>query len=251
MPESPRISFVRPGLLVLQVLLLLTACAHREPEPATPVMAEWSARELPGKRATRYAMAKRDGRPCVLAQAEQSASLWRRKLQLDADRLSRIEFDWWLGPSEPRASVLVPETDDAAARLVLAFDGDVQRLSMRNRMVFELAQTLTGEAPPYATLMYVWDSSAPPETLVISAHSDRVRKIVVGSGANAKGRWQRFARDVRADFERAFAEKPGRLVGAAFMTDADNTRSRNEACYGELQFRDAAMHSLPGSLELR
>lgn len=231
------------------VATALAACAHREPVPAPSP--DWSARELPGKRATRYELAQRDGRTCILARADRSASLWRRRLHLETDILATVEFDWWLGPSEPRASVVEPETDDAQARLVLAFDGDARKLSMRNRMLFDLAQTLTGEAPPFATLMYVWDSRAPVGTVVISAHSDRVRKIVIGSGLAQAGHWQRFERDVQADFRLAFQEPPGTLIGAAFMTDADNTRSRNEACYGSLRFFDAAHQRLPGGLEMR
>lgn len=238
------------------IALLLAACATA-PEPPAPAAAPtdpalqaWSARELPGKRATRYSLARRDGRACVLAQAERSASLWRRPLRLEAGQVSGLEFDWWVGGHQKLATVSEPETDDAAARLVLAFEGDTSRLSWRNRALFEMAQTLTGEAPPFATLMYVWDAKAAPETLVISQRSDRIRKIVVGSGPlPGAARWQRFQRDVAADYQRAFGEAPGALIGAAFMTDADNTGSRVEACYGSLVFRDAAQRSLPGSLQ--
>lgn len=240
-------------LVVAVAALLLSACAQQPVQTLalSAQMPDWSARELPGKRATRYSLGQREGRRCLLAQAEQSASLWRRPLLLTSQALGSIEFDWWFVAPDPRSTVTAPESDDAPLRLVLAFDGDAQRLSMRNRMMFELAQTLTGEAPPYATLMYVWDASAAPETIVVSAHSDRVRKIVIGSGTAGAGRWQRFERDVQADFRRAFQEAPGTLVGVAFMTDADNTRGRNEACYGPLLFRDAAgSQSLSGSLKL-
>ena len=238
----------RSCLLLVPVLLMLGCAQIPERAPQEPVLEGWSARELPGKRVTRYSLAQREGRACVHAQADQSASLWRRRLQLDPQQLGPLEFDWWIAGQPGGATVTDPETDDASARLVLAFDGDASRLSTRNRMMFELAHTLSGEAPPFATLMYVWDAQAAPETVVISRRSDRVRKIVVGSGPSAKPRWQRFKRDVAADYQRAFGERPGTLIGAAFMTDADNTRSRAEACYGELVFRDAEQRSLPGSL---
>jgi hypothetical protein len=235
------------------VLLLLQACAHQQsqeaPTPAEPLLEQgWSARQLPGKRATRYSLAQREGHACLLARADQSASLWRRSLKLDPQQVSQLEFDWWIARHEGRATVTEPELDDASARLVLAFDGDAARLSARNRMLFELAQTLSGEAPPFATLMYVWDAKAAPGTVVISRRSDRVRKIVVGSGAIGEPQWRRFRRDVMADFQLAFGEPPGTLIGAAFMTDGDNTGSRAEACYGALVFRDAQQRSLPGSL---
>jgi hypothetical protein len=229
------------------VLLLLGAmggCATQrvaEVAPTTELQGPaWSAQVLPGKRETRYEVAHRGGRRCLLAQADKSASLWRRRLKVDAASLDKIEFDWWLGTAEPQATVTSPEADDAPARLVLAFDGDSGRLSPRNRLMFELMETLTGEPPPFATLMYVWDGQAAAETVVVNAHSDRVRKIVLGSGADQHGRWQRFARDVRADYRRAYGEEPGALIGVALMTDADNTRGRSEACYGMLKMNGMA-----------
>lgn len=241
--------------LFAALALTLWGCAQTPPQtppqpPATePALAGWSARELPGKRLTRYSMARREGQACVLAQAERSASLWRRSLRLEAQQLGLVEFAWWITALQSSATVTDPDLDDAPARLVLAFDGDASRLSVRNRMLFELAHTMTGEAPPFATLMYVWDAKAAPETVVISQRSDRIRKIVVGSGPAGAPRWQRFSRDVAADYQKAFGEAPGALIGAAFMTDGDNTGSRAEACYGSVVFRDERRQSLPGSLE--
>ena len=232
--------------------LLLAACAQAPKAPPSaaqrPELDGWVMRELPGKRKTNYSLAERGGRPCVLAHAERSVSMWRRRLQLDVRQVERLEFDWWIASHQQDATVAAPETDDAPARLLLAFDGDVARLSARNRMLFELAETVSGEAPPFATLMYVWDAKAAPETLVVSRRSDRIRKIVVGSGPAEPARWRRFERDVAADYRRAFGEEPGPLVGAAFMTDGDNTGTRAEACYGAMVFRDAQQRSLPGSL---
>jgi hypothetical protein len=215
-----------------------------------PALAGWSLRELPGKRLTQYSYARRADRACVLAQASRSVSLWRRHLQLPADQIGALQFDWWIGSHEARATVTAPDTDDAPARLLLGFEGDEAKLSMRNRMQFEMVQALTGEAPPYATLMYVWDARAAPETVVISARSDRIRKIVVGSGREGQGSWQRLRRDVRADYQRAFGEAPGKLVSMALMTDADNTASRAEACYGSILLLDAGNEPLAGSLQL-
>lgn len=217
-----------------------------------PALADWSARKLPGKKITRYSFAQRGGRACVLAEAAQSVSLWRRALDLPAEDLRMLEFDWWIAARESldaRATVTAAGTDDAPARLLLGFDGDESRLSMGNRMQFELVQALTGEAPPFATLMYVWDAAALPETVVVSARSDRIRKIVVGSGIG-DGRWQRLRRDVRADYLRAFGEEPGRLISMAMMTDADNTASQAEACYGNILLLDGDERALEGSLQL-
>lgn len=234
------------------VILGVSACStFQSPQGQTaevPALQGWSARALPGKQATRYSVAQRGGRPCVLAQAQNSVSLWRREVAVPAGDISRIEFDWWITRQSRLSSVAQAHSDDAAARIVLGFEGDEARLPLRNRMQFDLVRTLTGESPPFATLMYVWDAQAEPETLIVSSRSDRVRKIVVGRGDGAQGRWQRISRDLQADFVRAYGEAPGRLISLAMMTDADNTASQTEACYGGIRLFDKQGSLLEGSL---
>ena len=241
--------------LSLGLLGLLFGCAAPTPKPDSggvmpSSLVDWSARELPGKQKTHYAFARRAGRDCVLAKAVQSVSLWRRPLKIAPEQVEALQFDWWIHQLEVRATVAEADTDDAPARLLLGFDGDSSKLSLRNRMQFELVETLTGEAPPFATLMYVWDANAAPETVIISSRSDRIRKIVVGSGKQGMGSWQRLRRDIRADFQKAFGEAPGTLTSMAMMTDGDNTGSRAEACYGSILLLDSMQQTLGGSLQL-
>jgi len=251
------------GLLGCQSLLILIAsvflggCAHQtgvDSRPAAPsaLLADWSARELPGKKSTRYDLVQRAGRACVRAQAKESASLWRRGMNQPTQQVASLQFDWWIGEFSTRASVVDADTDDAPARLLIGFDGDAGKLSMRNRMQFDLVRTLTGESPPYALLMYVWDANAPVDTLVTSTRSDRIRKIVVGSGPRSPAHqgWASFKRDLVADFTRAFGEAPGPLISMALMTDGDNTRSRSDACYGDILLLDSQGQVLPGSLKM-
>jgi hypothetical protein len=211
--------------------MLLAACAT---PPAPPPNADWHMVTLPGKALTRYEWVEKAGRPAWHARADTSASMWRRKVHIDAARLGEIEFAWWVPALIPAAQLGSIEGGDAPARVMFAFAGDDSRLSARNRMMFELARTVTGEAPPYATLMYVWDNHAPLDTVIMNPRSDRIRKLVVERGDHRLGQWLGYKRDLAADFRRAFGEEPGDLVAIGLMTDADNTRSRAEAWYGEV-----------------
>ena len=58
------------------------------------------------------------------------------------------------------------------------------------------------------------------------------RKLVLESGPQHLGRWLDYERDIKADFEMAFGEAPGALVGIGIMTDTDNTRGQALAWYG-------------------
>jgi hypothetical protein len=164
--------------------------------------------------------------------SEHSASLWRRHVHLAPASLGRVRFSWWVQDVIAGASVADAAREDAPARVIFAFAGDRARLPLRTRMLFDLAEALTGEQPPFATLMYVWDAHAPVGSVIINPRSDRIRKIVVDSGPAELRRWRDHQRDLTADFRLAFGEEPGTLTSIALMTDSDNTHSQAQAWYG-------------------
>ena len=129
------------------------------------------------------------------------------------------------------------DLDDAPVRVVLAFEGDRSTFSPKNAMLNELTRLVSGEDMPYATLMYVWCNQRPVGSVIHNPHTDRIRKIVVESGARGLKQWNSYERDIRADFERAFGEAPGALVGIGLMTDSDNTQSNAVAWYGPIALR--------------
>lgn len=198
--------------------------------------AAWRHFALPGKRGTHYSAQHLDEREAVHAQADGSASLWRQPLLKAPDELGWLHFSWKVPALIPDANMAVRETDDSPVRIVLAFDGDRSRLSPQSQMLSDLARALTGEALPYATLMYVWSNDQPTESVILNPRTDRIRKVVVESGGARLNRWLDYTRDVRADYERAFGEPPGALLSVAFMTDADNTQSKTMAWYGPVSW---------------
>jgi hypothetical protein len=218
----------------------MAGCAHGPTAPPTAsTPPQWHPFTLPGKRETRYLPAQKEGRACWHAQADASASMLRRQFEGRPIDGLHAEFSWWVPRTISEADLGRAESSDSPARVAFAFAGDMSRLSARTRMQFQMAEMLTGELPPYATLMYVWSNHAPLETVFTSARTDRVRKIVVESGESHLRRWRSYRRDLSADFHRAFGERPGPLVGIGLMTDADNTGSTAEAWYGDVLLRPA------------
>jgi hypothetical protein len=197
--------------------------------------AQWEAVALPGKLRTAFKLDKRDQRPALLADAQSSASMLRQRLNVPAEQLGRLQFQWQIEGLIAQADMGDRESEDSPVRLILAFEGDRSRFSAKNAMLSDLTEALTGEPLPYATLMYVWCNHRPVETVIVNPRTDRVRKLVVESGPQHVKQWRHHQRDVRADFEKAFGEPPGALVGMAIMTDTDNTRSHIRAWYGDIQ----------------
>lgn len=156
----------------------------------------------------------------------------RRTLRVEPAALSKLRFSWKVPALIEGADLTQRHADDSPVRIVLAFEGDRSTFSAKNAMLSELALALTGEPLPYATLMYVWGTHSTPESVIINTRTDRIRKLVIESGSGRLGRWLDYERDIRADYEKAFGEAPGALVGVAIMTDSDNTRQKTKAWYG-------------------
>jgi hypothetical protein len=160
--------------------------------------------------------------------------LLRKSVHVPASELDGIRFSWKVPELIPNADLGVRDVADSPVRVVLAFEGDRSRFSAKNSMLSEMARLLTGEPMPYATLMYVWCNTRAPGSVITSPRTDRIRKIVVESGSQNLNQWLDYERNIRADFEKAFGEAPGALVGIALMTDSDNTHTKASAWYGKV-----------------
>lgn len=214
-----------PGTSMEPGSLLVTPATH---VPWTPLL--W-----PGKQNAPFVATTYEGRPALHVSADRSMSILRQRLGEHTLQPDQIRFSWAVDRLFAEADIGVAGQDDAPVRIVLAFDGDRSRLTPRARMQSELSRAVLGEEMPYATLTYVWCNTRPVGTVLVSPRTDRVRKMVVESGADRVGRWLEYERDVAQDFRTAFGEEPGPLIGIALMTDADNTGERINAWYGALQ----------------
>jgi hypothetical protein len=179
---------------------------------------------------------RQEGRDAVAVMAASSASMLRSKVRIEPAELGSVRFSWKVPQLIAGADMGLRDTDDSPVRIVLTFEGDRRsRFSAGDAMLSELVRTVTGEELPYATLMYVWCNRRAPGTLITSPRTNRIRKMVVESGAKKLNQWLDYERDIRADYERAFGEAPGALVGIGIMTDSDNTRSTAQAWYGPVR----------------
>ena len=202
--------------------------------PLSGPIANWQHQVFPGKQPTRYAYAREGDRDAIQSFAQSSASALRHKVFLSFEQLGQLQFSWKVPDLIPNADMAMRDADDSPARVVLVFDGDRNKFSVKNAMLSELAQTLTGEPMPYATLMYVWCNTRAPGTVIINPRTDRIRKLVVESGKGRLNQWLDYQRDIAADFEQAFGEPPGALLGIGIMTDTDNTHSKAHSWYGPI-----------------
>jgi hypothetical protein len=239
------------AVAVVVLAMLLGACSHITKDAAsdaTPTETEavkaeqndffagWRHYSLPGKAATIYSLDRLDGRLALTAKAGTSASMMRSDVAIPATQLDEVSFSWQVPQLIDTADLAERDGDDSPVRVVLVFEGDKKKFSAKNAMLSELAQVLTGEPLPYATLMYVWCNKRPAGSVVVNPRTDRIRSIVVESGKKNLRQWRDYKRKIRNDFEKAFGETPGKLLSVAVMTDSDNTKTEISAAYGEVKF---------------
>ena len=168
--------------------------------------------------------------------ADGSASGLRYELSLDLKQTPLLRWQWKVSDLIADADNTRRDLEDAPVRLILVFAGDRASLPFRERLIADQVRLLTGNELPYATLMYIWENRQPEGSVIDNTYTSRVKMIVAQSGRAGVGQWQTRERDVVADFERAFGEPPGRLIGVSVMTDTDNTGGHAVAYYGGFQF---------------
>jgi hypothetical protein len=68
-----------------------------------------------------------------------------------------------------------------------------------------------------------------------SNRSKRIKMLVVANASSGIGQWQSFKRNIVEDFEKAYGEKPGRLIGVGVLTDTDSSGEKVDTWYGDIQ----------------
>ena len=192
-------------------------------------------RIAPYKKNTIYRLENYQGRTVLSANSKTSASGLAVKLRPRSAQNLWLQWEWKAVKAVSQADNADKQHDDAPLRILVAFDGNKSKLSLKEKLNFEMANLISGQEMPYATLMYIWSGKTPINTILDSAHTSRLKMIVVDSGWETVGEWRKHERDLTADFKLAYGENPGNVIGIALLTDTDNTKSETRALYGDIE----------------
>ena len=243
-----------PAPLVVALLVLQAGCGLIARKPTAPPRATqvtpfsvgvpggawpggWQNAAVTKLREPSHYALVRDGGTTVLEGiAAGSASGLVQRLDIDPNERPMLVWRWKLIQPVDGADTTRRSGEDAPLRIMVSFDGDVQKLPFNERLFFDQAKAVWGVDVPYATLEYVWGSGAAVGTVVVNSYTSRVRIVLVESGPEPSRQWVTEARDVVADFRRAFGEEPGRITAIAIYTDADATGAQSQGRYGDIAF---------------
>ncbi|MDP1537129.1 MAG: DUF3047 domain-containing protein [Burkholderiales bacterium] len=221
--------------LAVEVGLVVAAFSTARPGGALP--AGWAPLAAANiKNLTRYTLVDDNSVTVLRAESQAGASGLSRALRVNPAEWPWLRWRWKIDNLIADADLRTRDGDDFPARLYVMFDYPLEKLPFLERNKLRLARALFDPHLPAATLCYVWDGKASVGTLVSSAYTDRVKLIVVESGAARVKRWVEVERNVAADFRTAFGEDPPTVSAIAIATDTDNTGAFATTHFGDIMF---------------
>ncbi len=206
--------------------------------PNDPSAAPWHPVVIRFKTPTQYSRAEISGVPCILGEANASWSLLGANVPGRQSGASTLSWRWYVPNLVAGADNQSRDKDDAPARVVIAFKGDREKIDAIDRSNMNMAKLIGGWEIPFASIQYIWEPDAKPETVIPHHTVSRIKKIVVRSGEPGLSSWVSVIRDVRADYRRAFnGEEPGDIESVALMTDTDTMHGTARACYADIRLQ--------------
>lgn len=229
--------------LAMLVALAQSATPAADPAPFSAMRpgealpGAWSPLSLPRVPPPEFALVADEGVTVLRSRANAAAGTVAHALAHDVAVRPVLRWRWKVDRVVEKADLATKAGDDFAARVYVFFDVPAGSLPVGARLGIFLARNLYGASLPTAALCYVWDNRHPPGTTRWNPYTDRVRTVVLRSGA--PGAWAEESRDLEADFREAFgAEWKGpvpRVTGIAIGNDTDQTGERVTAWFGDFR----------------
>jgi hypothetical protein len=186
------------------------------------------------KRPTEYRLERDAGRPVIHAHAAAAALALAHEAPPDWPMRPMLHWRGKISHPLEGANNHVGAQEDAAARVVLTFEGKRHTLGLVDQAALAIGSHFAGRDMAYATLMYIWSNRDPVGTIIDNPHTSRVKMIVAANGPG--GSWQAATVNWAEDYRRCFGEAPEQLTGYGVLTDTDNTGETVDAWYGDIGF---------------
>ena len=158
-----------------------------------------------------------DGQGYVLRMKSRSASFGvERGVDIDVSKFPYLDWKWKVAELPRGGDFRHSRTDDQAAQVLIVFS---------DRRV----------------LSYIWDSTAPKDTVQSASNIPLVHifAFVCRSGAADLNQWVTESRNVAADYSRAYGHPAPNVKGIRLQINSQHTGTEAESYFGDVAFRSA------------
>jgi hypothetical protein len=154
-----------------------------------------------------------EGRPALRLVTANEAIRVGRPLKVDIKQTPWLSWEWKPLVLPQGGDARNRRTNDQAARVMIVFEG------------------MKGVA-------YLWDTTAPVGTEVEPDLLEMFQRvlIVVRSGPDGLGRWDRQRRNVHDDYVRVFGEEPKLTNWIGFESHSNDTHTKSATLFGRASF---------------
>jgi hypothetical protein len=192
----------------------------------TGVPSGWRPYEtLGGRPAYDFTVVEEAGRRALLLKSHDEHSTIAKEVRVDLRATPILEWTWRIMRLPEGADIRRRDTSDLTGHLFVVWP----------RFPGPLRSRLVG---------YVWDASAPAETMQRSRKTGAVTFFVTRSGTADLNRWLTERRNVYEDYRRAFGEYPESPSAVAISIDTNDSHSETEALLGRILFTAGSADAL-------
>jgi hypothetical protein len=178
------------------------------------VPAPWDLSIKKGKAYTK--VISENGDHFLHMKSTKSSFALERELAVDASEYPYVTWTWKALTLPQEGDVREKGHNDQALQFIIGFKGD-------------------------RALGYIWDTNAPPGTIVNESYpwpiGLTVKVIVVNSGTSETGKWLTLTRNLHADYKNLFGEAPPRMEGVRLQMNTQHTGGSAEGFFGKIIFR--------------
>ena len=176
----------------------------------------WEVRTFAGT--TDYSVGPVDGRLVLIADSQQSASAYYKKIKIDLEKTPILNWSWQkLIPIDP-GNEMVKKGDDFVARIYMV---KIDELVIWDTLA----------------LNYVWSYQHHKNDVWDSPFAGKKSKMLSQRDASdPQAVWFTEKRNVLMDFKRLLGKEIRHIDGVAIMTDSDNSGLSARALYGDIFF---------------
>lgn len=163
-------------------------------------------------------------------------------------QVKTLQFAWRLDKPLMRSNLKTKATEDAALKVCLSFDMPIDRVPVGERLLFRLAQLLSRDKLPTATLCYAWAYADSQGMVVPSPVTSRVRYLILNSAADPLQTWQAHTRNVNTDFLKVFGAESlvtPAVTAIVIGADSDNTQDTSLGYVSDIVVGRAGVEARP------